>query len=101
MNKSELSIGNCPHCTKVIFKNGIFSSNSSFMMRCPNCDKLLEVEIKTKIEIIVKPAERYIKNNVKINELSAFLPLLWQSAYCHCIVCIICTTKCLCVFCCL
>ena len=100
MNNNESIVGNCPHCTKVIFKNGLFASDSSFMMRCPSCKRLLEIEIKTKIEIIIKPAERYLsKNNQKFGELSAFLAFLGQPISYHYLFCIFCTTKCICLSC--
>lgn len=54
-------IGNCPHCTKVIFKDATFNSEASFSMRCPHCQKTVKVQIKRKIEIITgscnRPAE--------------------------------------------
>ena len=46
-------IGNCPHCTKVIFKEATFNSEASFSMRCPHCNKTVRVLIKHKIEITI------------------------------------------------
>lgn len=55
MSKDQLGVGNCPHCTKIIFKDAVFNSEGSFCMRCPHCDRLLKVIIKRKIEIIISP----------------------------------------------
>jgi len=92
MDQDQLNIGNCPHCTKIIFKNGAFSSNASFMMRCPSCQKLLEIEIRTKIEIVIKSAARYLsEKSKKLGKLPivfAFLnhqPLI-DSVICICIL---------------
>lgn len=52
MDKGEqASIGNCPHCTKIIFKDAVFNSEASFSTRCPHCNKTVRVIIKPKIEI--------------------------------------------------
>ncbi len=52
MDKEErASIGNCPHCTKIIFKDAVFNSEASFSTRCPHCNKAVKVIIKHKIEI--------------------------------------------------
>lgn len=52
MQKEEqASIGNCPHCTKIIFKDAIFNSEASFSTRCPHCNKAVRVIIKHKVEI--------------------------------------------------
>lgn len=54
MQKDESPcIGNCPHCTKIIFKEAVFNSEASFSMRCPHCNKSVKVIIKHKIEIIL------------------------------------------------
>lgn len=91
MEEEKLNIGNCPHCTKIIFKNGAFNSNASFTMRCPSCQKLLHIEIRTKIEIVIKPAERYVsEKKPKFGKLSvAFLAPLpaTHCLMCACVVC--------------
>lgn len=89
MEEDKLNIGNCPHCTKIIFKNGAFNSNASFTMRCPGCQKLLHIEIRTKIEIIIKPADTYLtEKKPKFGKLSiAFLMPLPAT---HCVVCVCC-----------
>ncbi len=52
MVKEEQSgIGNCPHCTRIIFKDAVFNSEASFSTRCPHCNKAVRVIIKHKIEI--------------------------------------------------
>ena len=50
------NIGNCPHCTNIIFKDAVFNSEGRFSMRCPHCSKTLKVIIKRKIDIIILPA---------------------------------------------
>ena len=51
MDKEENNIGNCPHCTRIIFKDAIFNSEASFSTRCPHCNKPVKVIIKHKVEI--------------------------------------------------
>ncbi len=100
MDKFESNIGNCPHCTKVIFKNGAFTSNASFTMRCPSCQKLLEIEVRTKIEITIRPSERYLLDKkIKLGKLSVIFGFTMQPLSAHCMVCIICiaeTCGCIC-----
>ncbi len=94
MDQDQLNIGNCPHCTRIIFKNGAFNSDASFTMRCPSCQKLLEIEIRTKIEIVIKPAERYLtEKKPKFGKL----PLLFliPAPSCSYAICI-CIINCLC-----
>ena len=47
----EENIGNCPHCTRIIFKDAVFNSEASFSTRCPHCNKAVKVIIKHKVEI--------------------------------------------------
>ena len=55
------NLGNCPHCTNIIFKDAVFNSEGRFSMRCPHCSKTLKVIIKQKIEITILPAINEIK----------------------------------------
>ena len=55
------NLGNCPHCTNIIFKDAVFNSEGRFSMRCPHCNKTLKVIIKRTIEIIILPASPEIK----------------------------------------
>jgi hypothetical protein len=57
MDKEEYNVGNCPHCTKVIFRDGKFNSEATFTTRCPHCQKPLRVTIRKRIEIIIMPLE--------------------------------------------
>lgn len=106
MDQEQLNIGNCPHCTKIIFKNGAFNSNASFTMRCPSCQKLLEIEIRTKIEIIIKPAERYIsEKKPKFGKLPIIFlfPLTSVPSFaCICLImkCVDCVSDCVTALCC-
>jgi len=50
------NLGNCPHCTNIVFKDAVFNSEGRFSMRCPHCSKTLKVIIKQKIEITILPA---------------------------------------------
>ena len=94
MDQEPLNIGNCPHCTNIVFKNGAFNSNASFTMRCPSCQKLLEIEIKTRIEITIKPAERYLKEKKpKFGRLPLLFLIPIPPSSCAVCVCII---NCLC-----
>lgn len=58
MDKEEYNVGNCPHCTKVIFRDGKFNSEATFTTRCPHCQKPLRVTIRKRIEIIIVPLEQ-------------------------------------------
>jgi len=51
LKEEQSSIGNCPHCTKIIFKDAVFNSEASFSTRCPHCNKAVRVIIKHKVEI--------------------------------------------------
>ena len=51
MDREENNIGNCPHCTRIIFKDAIFNSEASFSTRCPHCNKAVKVIIKHRVEI--------------------------------------------------
>lgn len=53
--EEKANIGNCPHCTKIIFKDAVFNSEASFSMRCPHCNKTVRVIIRRKIEITILP----------------------------------------------
>jgi len=91
MDTEQLKIGNCPHCTNVIFKNGVFISDASFTTRCPNCQKLLDVEIKTKIEITIRPAERYLsEKKPRFGKLSVIFGFTTQPLTAHCLLCVTC-----------
>lgn len=59
--EESTNLGNCPHCTNIIFKDAVFNSEGRFSMRCPHCSKTLKVIIKRKIEIIILPATQEIK----------------------------------------
>ncbi len=49
------NLGNCPHCTNIIFKDAVFNSEAMFSMRCPHCNKNLKVIIRRIIEITIIP----------------------------------------------
>jgi len=57
MDKQDCKMGNCPHCTKVIFRDGNFNCEAAFTTRCPHCQKPLKVIVRKKIEIIIVPIE--------------------------------------------
>jgi len=80
--EDQTNIGNCPHCTKIIFKDAIFNSEASFSMRCPHCNKTVRVIIKHKIEITILPVhdERNPKKGpgpgIVVVVLVLYLPML-------------------------
>ncbi len=49
------NLGNCPHCTNIIFKDAVFNSEATFSMRCPHCNKNLKVIIRQRVEIVILP----------------------------------------------
>lgn len=51
----KTTVGNCPYCTRIIFKNALFNSATSFYTRCPHCDKVSRVIVEYKVEIIILP----------------------------------------------
>lgn len=54
------NLGNCPHCTNIIFKDAVFNSEAAFSMRCPHCNKTLKVIVKTKVEIVILPVNNEV-----------------------------------------
>jgi hypothetical protein len=61
--------------------------------RCPSCQKLLEIEVRTKIEITIKPAERYIsEKKPKFGKLP--IAFLFPFPASQCFVCICLVMKC-------
>ena len=59
--ESITNLGNCPHCTNIIFKDAVFNSEASFSMRCPHCNKNLKVIIKRRIDIVILPVDNAVK----------------------------------------
>ena len=57
MDKEELNVGNCPHCTNILFRDAEFNSDATFMTRCPHCQKSVKVCVRKKVEIILIPVE--------------------------------------------
>jgi hypothetical protein len=53
--ETTTNLGNCSHCTNIIFKDAVFNSEAMFSMRCPHCNKNLKVIIKRIIEITIIP----------------------------------------------
>jgi hypothetical protein len=71
------NIGNCPHCTRIIFKDAIFNSEASFSTRCPHCNKAVRVIIQHKVEIrlIAVQDERNLKKGPGPGIVVVFLVL--------------------------
>ena len=57
MDRDESNVGNCPHCTKVIFRDAVFNSEAVFITRCPHCQKPVKVCIRKKVEIVLLPVD--------------------------------------------
>lgn len=49
------TIGHCPYCTQVLFKDASFKDEADFATRCPHCRKPILVEVQKEIIIVVKP----------------------------------------------
>ena len=49
------TIGHCPYCTKVLFKDASFKDEADFETRCPYCSKPIIVCVEKKLIIVVKP----------------------------------------------
>ena len=87
MDRDESNVGNCPHCTKVIFRDAVFNSEAVFVTRCPHCQKPVKVCIRKKVEIILLPiddrknsANTKIKPNGIVSSYSAVIMDLYQTA---------------------
>lgn len=63
MDKDESNVGNCPHCTKIIFRDAVFNSEAVFLTKCPHCQKPVKVCIRKKVEIILLPVDDRKGNN--------------------------------------
>lgn len=57
MDNEELNVGNCPHCTKTLFRDAVFNSDATFMTRCPHCQKSVKVCVRKRVEIVLIPVE--------------------------------------------
>jgi glutaredoxin len=57
-NQGDQAVGNCPYCTKIIFKDGAFSDATTLTMRCPHCQKTIRVIVKRTVEISIVPVEK-------------------------------------------
>lgn len=49
------TIGHCPYCTKILFKDATFKDEANFEANCQHCGKRILVKVEKKILIIVKP----------------------------------------------
>lgn len=74
------NLGNCPHCTNIIFKDAVFNSEATFSMRCPHCNKTLKVIVKTKIEIVILPVSNEVKPKKTGPGLVAVILVLYLSS---------------------
>jgi len=89
MDREENNIGNCPHCTRIIFKDAIFNSEASFSTRCPHCNKAVRVIIKHKVEIklIAVTDERNPKkgpgSGIVVVILALYLPTIIHHVMSH------------------
>jgi len=88
MDKDESNVGNCPHCTKIIFRDAVFNSEAVFVTRCPHCQKPVKVCIRKRVEIILLPLDdRKGKDNTGITKLTIivfvlYLPILSTLSNC-------------------
>lgn len=57
MDRDESNVGNCPHCTKIIFRDAVFNSEAVFVTRCPHCQKPVKVCVRKKVEVILLPMD--------------------------------------------
>jgi acetyl-CoA carboxylase beta subunit len=81
MDKDESNVGNCPHCTKIIFRDAVFNSEAVFVTRCPHCQKPVKVCIRKRVEIILLPLDdRKEKYNTGITKLTIIVFVLYLPA---------------------
>lgn len=83
--EEQVGIGNCPHCTKIIFKDAVFNSEASFSTRCPHCNKAVKVIIKRKVEItlIAVQDERVKKMGIGSGLIILILMPYWSMIIHH------------------
>lgn len=60
------TIGHCPYCTKIVFKDASFKGEAEFETNCRHCGKPIVVEVKREIIVIVKPR---IQVNLRQNQV--------------------------------
>jgi DNA-directed RNA polymerase subunit RPC12/RpoP len=77
------NLGNCPHCTNIIFKDAVFNSEATFSMRCPHCNKTLKVIVKTRVEIVILPVSNEHKQKRSGPGLVAVLLVLYLPPVLH------------------
>ena len=49
------TIGHCPYCTKMIFKDASFKDEADFETNCHHCGKPIMVHVEKEIIIVVRP----------------------------------------------
>jgi hypothetical protein len=49
------TIGHCPYCTKILFKDAIFKDEADFETNCHHCGKPIMVCVEKALIVIIKP----------------------------------------------
>lgn len=49
------TIGHCPYCTKIVFKDASFKGEAEFETNCRHCGKPIVVSVQNELVVIVKP----------------------------------------------
>lgn len=49
------TIGHCPYCTKIVFKDALFKDEAEFETNCRHCGKPIIVCVEKKLILVVKP----------------------------------------------
>lgn len=49
------SIGHCPYCTRILFKDAIFKDEADFETNCHHCGKPIIVCVEKELVVVIKP----------------------------------------------
>lgn len=59
------SIGHCPYCTKILYKNANFKDEADFETNCHHCGKPIIVCVEKELIVIIKPRIKVSLSNGK------------------------------------
>ncbi|HEY4497599.1 MAG TPA: hypothetical protein VJC20_02490 [Candidatus Paceibacterota bacterium] len=49
------TIGHCPYCTKILFKDASFRGEADFETNCRHCGKPIVVSVQNELVVVIKP----------------------------------------------
>jgi len=60
------TIGHCPYCTKILFKDASFRGEADFETNCRHCGKPIVVSVQNELVVVIKPK---IQVNLSSNQV--------------------------------